>query len=82
MAQRSIVSMSSVIEEVTLRLPRESLMELTQLSAPLNDRMHALLERNTDDLLSKEEKDELERLVEMAHFGQILALSLQPRAST
>lgn len=76
------MSMPLVVEEVTLRLPRESLLELTQLSPRLNERMHLLLERNTDGRLSETEKAELERLVEMAHFGQIIALSLKPRAST
>ncbi len=38
--------------------------------------MHDLLERNTDGALSGTERAELETLVQMAHFGQLLAAAL------
>lgn len=73
--------MTGVIEEITLRFPRESLLQLMQLSASLTDRMHSLLERNTDGQLNETEKAELGTLVEMAHFGQILSLSLKAKVA-
>ena len=41
------------------------------------DRLHALLERNTDGGLSPVERSELETLVQMAQFGQILSMALR-----
>jgi hypothetical protein len=44
--------------------------------------MHELLERNTDGLLSAVERSELETLVKMAEFAQLLALAtLEPKAA-
>jgi len=43
----------------------------------LLDRMHILLEQNTEGALSTVERDELETLVAMAQFGQILSSALQ-----
>lgn len=40
--------------------------------------MHELLERNTDGKLTALERAELETLVQMAEFGQILSMALQP----
>jgi hypothetical protein len=42
--------------------------------------MHELLERNTDGQLTTTEKAELDTLVRMAQFGQIVAMALQPQA--
>lgn len=47
------------------------------LSAKLTDRMHELLERNTDGALSAIEQAELETLVQMSQFGQIVSMALQ-----
>lgn len=44
-------------------------------------RMHELLERNTEGSLSETERIELESLVRMAQFAQILAMALQPRCA-
>lgn len=53
------------------------LSEIATLSAELLDRMHELLERNTDGGLNTLEKTELDTLVRMAEFGQIVSLTLQ-----
>jgi hypothetical protein len=66
---------------ITLTIPEHIARELPQVSAEINDRMHELLERNTDGTLSALERRELETLVRMAHFGQILSL-LASRSST
>ncbi len=69
--------MSAPLETVVLTLPRAFLPELPTLARGLNDRMHALLERNTDGALAPIEREELETLVEMAQFAQILAMAAQ-----
>jgi hypothetical protein len=50
---------------------------MVSLSESLNNRMHDLLERNTDGTLSPIERAELETLVEMAQFGQIISIALK-----
>jgi hypothetical protein len=40
--------------------------------------MHRLLERNTEGALSPVEREELEKLVEMAQFGQLVSMALRP----
>jgi hypothetical protein len=62
---------------VTLTLPRSSIGNVTSLSADLLDRMHELLERNTEGTLNAGEAKQLETLVEMAQFGQLLTAALQ-----
>lgn len=59
---------------ITLTIPEQIAGELPIISAELNDRMHELLERNTDGGLSALGRRELDTLVRMAHFGQIVAL--------
>ena len=68
-------------DQITLTLPRSVVPDVVALSATLIDRMHALLERNTDGGLSPVERAELETLVQMAHFGQILSMALRGAAS-
>ena len=63
------------LEDVTLRIPRSIVGELPALSAELTARMHALLERNTEGELDARERDELETLVRMAQFAQILTMA-------
>ena len=65
--------------DVTLTLPRSAVGDFVSLSARLLDRMHDLLERNADDQLSAVEREELDTLVQMAHFGQIVSTALQNR---
>lgn len=64
-------------EAITLRIPRSVVAELPQVSRELNDRMHDLLERNTEGTLGPGERAELETLVKMAQFAQILAMISQ-----
>ena len=69
--------MTAPADAVTLTLPRSVLPEVVSLSATLLDRMHVLLERNTQGELSAIEREQLETLVEMAQFGQIVSIALQ-----
>jgi len=75
-----IDAMTRAADAVTISVPRTTLSAIAQLSAELTDRMHALLERNTDGQLNATEKAELEMLVQMAEFGQIVSLALKARA--
>ena len=67
-------------ESVTLTVPRSAVGGVLELSATLLDRMHELLERNTDGALSPVEREELETLVRMAQFGQIVSTALGKQA--
>ncbi len=67
--------MSATLESVVLTIPRALVSELPSLSRGLTDRMHALLERNTEGTLNATEREELETLVDMAQFAQILAMA-------
>ncbi len=65
----------STAETLVLTIPRAVVPELPALSQGLTERMHALLERNTEGTLSAPEREELETLVEMAQFAQILVMA-------
>jgi hypothetical protein len=67
--------MSAEADAITLTFPRSILPELPVLAKGLNERMHALLERNAEGTLGETERAELETLVQMAQFAQILALA-------
>ena len=71
------MQMIQTADPVTFSVPRTVLSHIAQLSEELTDRMHALLERNTDGQLSSTEKAELEALVRIAEFGQIVSMALQ-----
>ena len=64
-------------DAVTLTLPRSAIPDVLSLSETLLDRMHELLERNTDGRLSPVEREEAETLVLMAQFGQLVSTALQ-----
>ena len=64
-------------DAVTLTLPRSAVADVVALSDTLLDRMHELLERNTDGRLSPLERKELDTLVLMAQFGQLVSNALQ-----
>lgn len=64
-------------DAVTLTLPRSMLPELPVLAKSLNDRMHELLERNTEGTLVETERAELETLVQVAQVVQILAMAAE-----
>jgi hypothetical protein len=72
--------MSSSAEAVVLTIPRSMVPELPSLSKSLTDRMHGLLERNTEGTLTADEQEELETLVQMAQFAQVLAMAAQEAA--
>lgn len=67
--------MSSGADAITLTFPRSIVPELPGLAKGLNDRLHELLERNTEGELGETERAELETLVQMAQFAQILAMA-------
>ncbi len=73
--------MSHALETMVLTIPRAMVPELPALSRTLTDRMHGLLERNTEGTLTAVEREELETLVEMAQFAQILAMAAQSPAA-
>jgi hypothetical protein len=64
-------------EPVVLTLPRSAVTDVLTISASLLDRMHELLERNTDGSIAPIEREELETLVQMAEFGQILSAAVR-----
>jgi hypothetical protein len=72
--------MSATMESVVLTIPRALVSELPSLSRGLTDRMHALLERNTEGTLNPTEREELETLVDMAQFAQLLVMAAQGAA--
>ncbi|MBK9259494.1 MAG: hypothetical protein IPM54_06610 [Polyangiaceae bacterium] len=67
--------MSSSTDTVVLSFPRAIVPELPTLSKSLTERMHGLLERNTDGVLTATEREELETLVQMSQFAQLLAMA-------
>jgi hypothetical protein len=71
---------STTADAVTFTLPRSAIPDVVSLSATLLDRMHELLERNTDGALSPVEREELDTLVQMAQFGQIVSTALKLQA--
>jgi hypothetical protein len=73
--------MAAPADSITISVPRRVLSGIANLSDELTDRMHALLERNTDGGLNATERQELETLVQMAEFGQIVSAALHVRES-
>ena len=71
--------MVQAADPVTFTVPRTLLSDIVQLSGELTDRMHELLEKNTDNSLGGTERAELETLVQMAQFAQIVSMALQPQ---
>ena len=61
----------------TISLPRPVLEGLSGVSASFTERMHELLEKNSDETISASEKRELEVLVRMAKLDQAVTLALQ-----
>lgn len=64
-------------ESITVTLPRSAVGDVLASSNSLLDHMHDLLEKNTEGSLDPLEREELERLVEMAQFGQILSTAIK-----
>ncbi|HEX8913986.1 MAG TPA: hypothetical protein VF796_16680 [Humisphaera sp.] len=67
-------------DPVVVSVPRAVLTDIVALSADLTDRMHALLERNTDGELTGVELQELETMTQIAQFGQIVSTALDTNA--
>jgi hypothetical protein len=67
-------------DTITLTFPSSIIAEVIALSDRLLDRMHYLLERNTGGTLSPIEREELNTLVRMAGFSEVLSTAL--RSST
>jgi hypothetical protein len=60
--------MGAPSDVVTITLPRSIIPELPAFASVLEDRMHHLLERNTEGALTETERAELEGLVQMAQL--------------
>jgi hypothetical protein len=61
---------------VTITLPRNVLAEIAELSAENIDRMHELLEKNTEGKLSRPERAELKKLVRAAELSEIISMAI------
>jgi len=68
--------MTQTADPVTFSVPRAVLSDIARLSDALTDHMHQLLEKNTDGALNAREQAELETLVRVAQFGQIVSMAL------
>lgn len=66
--------MNQSLDTISVSIPRAIVGQLRIMADDLTDRMHNLLERNTDGALSPAERRELETLVYMAQFAQVLAM--------
>jgi hypothetical protein len=73
--------MVQLADPISLSIPRSLLSDISQLSSGLTDRMHELLEKNTDGMLGAQEKAELESRVRIAEFGQIISMALQRQSA-
>ena len=67
-------------ESITLTFPRSAIGDVLSLSAALLERMHELLERNREGNLASQEQHELETLVLMAEFGQLISTAMTAQA--
>ncbi len=65
------------MDPITFSVPRALLSDISRLSGELTDRLHVLLERNTEGELNPTESAELQTLVQMAQFSQIVTYALQ-----
>ena len=73
--------MVQIADPITFSVSRAVLTDISHLSAELTDRMHELLERNTEGPLNPNETAELQTLVRMAEFGQIISMALSSTGS-
>lgn len=64
-------------DPITLTLPASVATAIPTMAQRLVDRMHELLERNTDGQLTPTEREELESLVDMAQIAQVFAAAVQ-----
>jgi hypothetical protein len=75
-----VVGMVLASDLVTFTVPRATLREVTRLTEETKDRMHELLEFNTDGKLTVAERSELEWLVQIAQLNEIMAMALRESA--
>jgi hypothetical protein len=61
---------------ITISIPRAIVADISQFSSAFCDRMHELLEKNTDGKLTPVEKRELDALVRLAELAQIASTVL------
>ena len=61
----------------TVAIPRPILAGLSGVSASFTERMHELLEKNSEGTIGVSEKRELEVLVRVAKIDQVVTLALQ-----
>src|SRR5256885_8515762 len=64
-------------DSITLTLPASVAADIPVMAQRLVDRMHELLERNTDAQLTPAEREDAEALVEMAEIAQLLASAVR-----
>ena len=63
-------------DSVVFTVPRAAVTDVKSLSDSLVERLHELLERNTEGTLSEVEREALVTLVQMAQFAQIVSMGL------
>ena len=63
---------------IVFSVPRSVLSSIAELSVELSDRMHKLLEKNTNGRLASTEKAELKALIRITECGQIVSMALEP----
>jgi hypothetical protein len=73
--------MTAITDPTTFSVPRTVVTDIVHLSGDLAERMHDLLEPNSDGQLSRIERRELETLVRVAEFGQIVSMPLQTQGT-
>ena len=71
--------MSEGRDLVTISLPREVWKEISHASPEMIERLHVLLERNTDGRLTSTERAELRVLIRIAEVCQIISQALQTK---
>ena len=69
--------MTQAADPIVISVPRAVLSDMSHMPPDLIDRMHELLERNTDGELSPTEAADLKALVRMAQLSEIASLALQ-----
>ncbi len=69
--------MTQAADPISFSVPRDVLTDIKQLSPELLDRMHELLERNAGGSLTTTEAAQLQTLVRMAEFSQIISMALE-----
>jgi hypothetical protein len=69
--------MSTLTDSIMIHVPKSLVDQMPSLSDDLVERMHELLERNTEGDITLPERAQLETLVQMAQFSQIFTMALQ-----